>query len=256
MARHRVLELGYYISTNNLRYFYVMKRTHTGREFNPRDNDRPHQYNTERGTIFQRRMGRRNVLLMCSGAYGHYATVADYVTGPVKLVLGRYNGELMRFGQENFDKLAETVLEYNKAYSNNTDLDVSDFVRGCAFFSTGGGGDPKLGLEFLLKVFRGGKPIGWVDAKTVDDEAWVCSPAGMGSIAPLTQEKQDMFMHLGLKEKKVKDTIVEAVLELEKYLNTKIDVIVPGEIGGYNTSVPIGTASFACWFGRRIFFIS
>lgn len=121
--------------------------------------------------------------------------------------------------------------------------DIKDFVRGCTFLGTGGGGSPEEGVSLLIDTLESGKIIQWVDINEIDDEAWVTSPAGMGSIAPVTKEKQRMFEQLGLKKRKIKRMLVEAVRELESYLNSSIDIIVPVEIGGGNTPVPLDTAA-------------
>jgi DUF917 family protein len=124
-----------------------------------------------------------------------------------------------------------------------SETDVKDFVRGCTFLGTGGGGSPEEGVSLLIETLDSGKKIHWVDVNEVDDEAWVTSPAGMGSIAPVTVEKRRMFEQLGLKERKVKRMLVEAVRELELYLGSNVDIIVPAEIGGGNTPVPLDTAA-------------
>ena len=121
--------------------------------------------------------------------------------------------------------------------------DIEDFVRGCTFLGTGGGGSPEEGVSLLTDTLESGKKIQWVDVSDIDDKAWVTSPAGMGSIAPVTEEKKKMFAQLGLSERKVKRMLVDAVRELEEYLKSSIDIIVPVEIGGGNTPVPLDTAA-------------
>lgn len=74
-----------------------------------------------------------------------------------------------------------------------TEQEIEDFVRGCTFLGTGGGGNPKDGLPLLLETFRSGKKIQWVDVDEIEDEKWTTAPAGMGSIAPLTLEKIKIF---------------------------------------------------------------
>lgn len=124
-----------------------------------------------------------------------------------------------------------------------TEQEIEDFVRGCTFFGTGGGGDPKEGLSLLLESFKSGKKIQWVDMEEIEGEKWTTAPAGMGSIAPLTPEKTKMLDQLNLRERKVKRPLAEAVRELEKYLQAEVDVLVPIEIGGGNTPIPLDTAA-------------
>lgn len=124
-----------------------------------------------------------------------------------------------------------------------TEQEIEDFVRGCTFLGTGGGGNPKDGLPLLLETFRSGKKIQWVDVDEIEDEKLTTAPAGMGSIAPLSPERIKILEQLGLKEKKVKRPLIEAVRELEKYLQAEVEVIVPIEIGGGNTPISLDTAA-------------
>lgn len=48
---------------------------------------------------------------------------------------------------------------------------------------------------------------------------------------------------IGLREPKDKRMLIEAVGILEKYTGQGIDVIVPGEIGGANTPIPLAAAT-------------
>ena len=41
-------------------------------------------------------------------------------------------------------------------YTLKNKQDVEDFVRGVTFMGTGGGGDPKVGLDFLVKALEEG----------------------------------------------------------------------------------------------------
>jgi len=124
-----------------------------------------------------------------------------------------------------------------------SETEIEDFVRGCTFLGTGGGGSPKEGVSLLVETLKQGKKIQWVNMDAIDDDLWVTSPAGMGSIAPVTPEKRKMFEQLGLKERRIKRMLVEAVRELESFLSSEIHVIVPVEIGGGNTPVPLDTAA-------------
>lgn len=67
-----------------------------------------------------------------------------------------------------------------------TEEEVKDFVRGCAFIGTGGGGSPEIGEKFLLECLREGKEVKWVDISEISDDTWTCTPFYMGSIAPPT----------------------------------------------------------------------
>lgn len=120
-----------------------------------------------------------------------------------------------------------------------TEEDVKDFVRGCAFFGTGGGGDPKVGLRFLLEDLNEGKEIKWIDISEIREDALVATPFYMGTIAPPTEADKERMKKLGLDEEKVDRVLIEALRELEGYTGTKIGAIVPFEIGGINTPGPL-----------------
>jgi hypothetical protein len=65
----------------------------------------------------------------------------------------------------------------------------------------------------------------------------------MGSIAPETEEIAKKKIALGFKKKVVENPLVNAIEELEKYLNKKAEVIVPVELGGGNTPGPLDVAT-------------
>jgi len=73
-------------------------------------------------------------------------------------------------------------------YTLKNKQDVEDFVRGVTFMGTGGGGDPKLGLDFLVKALEEGYKLSWVDISEINEEEWVAMPFYMGSIALISEE--------------------------------------------------------------------
>lgn len=122
-----------------------------------------------------------------------------------------------------------------------TRQDVEDFVRGCAFYGTGGGGLPKNGLESLLTTMEKGIEIGWVDVNDVPDNAVTACAFLMGSIAPRTPEVLREMERFGLTKSvyKEKERLGKALLELSEYTGKKIEYVVPIELGGANTPGPI-----------------
>lgn len=122
-------------------------------------------------------------------------------------------------------------------------VDVEDFVRGCAFMGTGGGGDPKEGIKWLTSALEKGKTIEWVDPSEVPADANIASVSGVGSIAPETEEMLEKKRELGLTERTVDNVYVKALEELEEYTGEKVDYLVPTELGGSNTPAPLVTAA-------------
>ena len=124
-----------------------------------------------------------------------------------------------------------------------TETDIKDFVRGCTFYGTGGGGLPENGVKSLMTQLKAGKEIGWVDINEIPDDAYVACTFLMGSIAPLTPEVKEEMKGFGLIEPKYTDseTLAQAVKELSEYTGKEISAIVPIELGGANT--PGGVAA-------------
>jgi len=124
-----------------------------------------------------------------------------------------------------------------------SDLDIQDFVRGCTFMGTGGGGDPKQGVAWLKAAREEGKEIGWVDRAEIEDDVWTVCPFLMGSIAPLSPEAKQRMKHLGLTKEAYKSIQAESVRLLEDYMGVKIGAIVAIELGGSNTPGALAAAA-------------
>lgn len=119
--------------------------------------------------------------------------------------------------------------------------DIEDFVRGCTFFGTGGGGLPENGIDSLVGEMEKGNEISWIDVSDVSDDAMTACPFLMGSIAPHTPEVIKEMQGFGLTKSvnKEKDRLAKAIQELSNYTGKKIDAVVPIELGGANTPGPI-----------------
>jgi len=116
-----------------------------------------------------------------------------------------------------------------------TDQEFQDFVRGCTFMGTGGGGDPRDGIAWLKVARDDGVEISWVPHAEISDDTWTVCPFLMGSIAPLTEEAKKRMRHLGLTKDVYKSIQAESVKLLEEQMGVKIGAIVPIELGGSNT---------------------
>jgi hypothetical protein len=125
-----------------------------------------------------------------------------------------------------------------------TQEDVEDFVRGCTFYGTGGGGSPKLGLPLLLEDLAKLGEIRISDPASIRDDAWVCTPFLMGSIAPKTPETLARMARVGLTKRiAMADRILMlSVLELQSYAGVEIEAVVSVELGGGNTPAPVDVA--------------
>lgn len=125
-----------------------------------------------------------------------------------------------------------------------TRQNVEDFVRGCAFYATGGGGLPANGIQSLMSELDAGRDIRLTDCDALPDDAVTACPFLMGSIAPHTPEIIAEMVGFGFTEtvNTEKDRMRKAIEELENYMGISIDAIVPIELAGANTSAAIAAA--------------
>jgi DUF917 family protein len=113
--------------------------------------------------------------------------------------------------------------------------DCEDFIQGCLFLGTGGGGSTEMGMRILSKALDDGIPLGWVDANDIPDDVWSVNPCGTGSIAPISEETRKQIEQMGLEDKLGDDALIEAVKELENYLGVSFGCVVAFEPGAGNT---------------------
>jgi len=121
--------------------------------------------------------------------------------------------------------------------------DCEDFIRGCVFMGTGGGGDPEWGERMLRPALDEGLTLEWVEADDIPDDVWTVTPYGMGSIAPLTQETLDKIEELGLEDKLGDASMEAAIRELGDYLGQPIGCLVCAELGGGNSAAALVTGA-------------
>tara|TARA_R110002051_G_scaffold27998_11_gene66857 strand:- start:7676 stop:8800 length:1125 start_codon:yes stop_codon:yes gene_type:complete len=112
-----------------------------------------------------------------------------------------------------------------------SEADLHDFARGAAFLGTGGGGDPYIGRLMAQNAIRefGHPKIINVDA--LEDDATVAFVAMLGAPTVLN-EKATSGVDIDL-----------AVKRLSERLGRPIDALMPAEIGGVNSTVPIVAAA-------------
>lgn len=109
--------------------------------------------------------------------------------------------------------------------------DLSDFVRGTAFLGTGGGGDPYIGRLMLQQEIRKGRSVDIIQLQDLANEAFVLSAACMG--APMVMTEKIPSIH----------ALQTALNETEKQFGKKVDAIIPLEIGGINSTLPLVLAA-------------
>ena len=105
---------------------------------------------------------------------------------------------------------------------------VERIATGAGILGTGGGGNPYLGKLHLLRLLREGATPPTVAAPDeVSDDALIVTVGGMG--APT----------VGLERPARGDEWTVALRTLETHLGRRADFLVPGEIGGANSTRPL-----------------
>ncbi len=108
---------------------------------------------------------------------------------------------------------------------------MEDFARGAAFLGTGGGGDPYYGRLLAQNAIREFGVPKVITADDLDDDTAVFTAAMLGS-PPVLMEKGCSG-----------DDIDLAISKLEQRLGRKAEAILPIEIGGMNSTLPIMAAA-------------
>ena len=119
--------------------------------------------------------------------------------------------------------------------------ELEDFVRGCVFFGTGGGGNPDEGLRLLQAEVDAGRKVGWVDVDEIPDDAWSVRISRTGTTAPPTPDMVAEKERLGLGPADLDQ--LRSIQELSLYTGREIRVIVPPELGAGNSSAALATAA-------------
>lgn len=108
-----------------------------------------------------------------------------------------------------------------------SESDLTDFAMGAAFLGAGGGGDPYIGQLMAKNAIREfGHPM-ILDAESLPDDATVVMVGMLGAPTVLT-EKAAAGPDIDL-----------AIQRMSERLGRPVDVLMPIEIGGVNSTIPI-----------------
>lgn len=116
------------------------------------------------------------------------------------------------------------------------------FIQGCTLLGVGGGGNPTEGFRVLKKALEEKGELSWIDVDDISDDAVAICTFLMGSTAPLTKEKEQQMVKLGLTDQKYSANMLNAIEEWEKYTGKKVDIVVALEVGGSNLPLPMSVA--------------
>lgn len=104
---------------------------------------------------------------------------------------------------------------------------IKDLARGAVLLGAGGGGDPYIGQLLLQQELREGRSVDVIMANALDDDALVVSVAGIGAPTVLVEHLQ------------AKGVCASVLEKMEKHLGRKVDAIIPAEVGGLNSIIPL-----------------
>jgi DUF917 family protein len=105
--------------------------------------------------------------------------------------------------------------------------DLAAFGCGASLLGAGGGGDPYVGRLILEHELRNGGRIEIVDLESVPDEALVVPVCMMGAPTVMIEKVPSV------------DAFVLALRKLEERMGKRVDYLIPLEIGGINSTVPL-----------------
>jgi|YelNatPaOPRAMG01_1025707.scaffolds.fasta_scaffold10415_6 DUF917 family protein len=116
-----------------------------------------------------------------------------------------------------------------------TEEDVKNLIAGATILGTGGGGDPKEGLEILMDDLKTGRTLSLASASDLNSNSLVVCAYFCGSMPP---PGESGGKRLGLNQ-----GMLKALKILEGRVGKKVSAVIPTEIGGGNTAIAFHLAS-------------
>lgn len=122
--------------------------------------------------------------------------------------------------------------------------DIDDFLMGCAFFGTGGGGEVSSGRNALMEVLNDKHSLSLMDPADITEDDIFCTAFFMGSIAPKSKKTMEEMKKYGYGKRKYTNTdmLVNAIDNLENYIGEKISGLYVVELGGSNSACCMAAA--------------
>lgn len=109
--------------------------------------------------------------------------------------------------------------------------DIRPLCAGAAFLATGGGGDPYVAQLVSERLLREFGPAQLIAPKDLDDDAFIVSVGSVG--APTVTLEQLPSADRG----------AHILEQYEKLVGRKIDAVIPFEVGGGNSTIPLYIAA-------------
>jgi hypothetical protein len=109
--------------------------------------------------------------------------------------------------------------------------DIENIATGAAVLGTGGGGNPYIGKLMAINAIRKYGPVKVVTVDELNERDFILPASGMGSPSVLV-EKVPSF-----------EQLMAPVTAYERATDKKVDVVMPIEIGGVNSLIPVAVAA-------------
>src|SRR5699024_8746157 len=124
--------------------------------------------------------------------------------------------DLEKWGIENYRVIDKQAIE--------------EITLGASILATGGGGDPEIGLLWTLGTLEKGKDIVLIDPEDLQDNVMGATVGCLGAPIVLTEKPPSQ------------NVLEKAFKELSRYLDKKLEVVIPFECGGVNSTVAYAIA--------------
>lgn len=124
-----------------------------------------------------------------------------------------------------------TAARTGEAITRVTEDDIDAIAIGAAVLGTGGGGDPHVGALHAKRAIREHGPVRVISVQDLDDEG-IVAPVGMIGAPSVSIEKIAAA-----------EELATAIDLLERGTGQRVAAIMPIEIGGGNSLIPIAAAA-------------
>lgn len=107
---------------------------------------------------------------------------------------------------------------------------IEEITLGASILATGGGGDPGIGLLWTLDTLEKGKDVVMIDPFDLPNDVRGASVGCLGAPIVLTEKPPSS------------NVLKKAFTELSRYLDDELEIVIPFEAGGVNSTVAYAIA--------------
>ena len=114
-----------------------------------------------------------------------------------------------------------------------TEADIDEIALGAAVLGTGGGGDPHVGSLIAKRLIRLHGPVPLIAVDDLKDDDFVIPIGGIGAPSVSVERIQ------------AESELLAALHAIERAVGRKATAVMPIEVGGGNSMIPIAAAALA-----------